>query len=360
MSQLQSSPDVVGSFQAPGHSAVYRARVSVHNERANVTVDLNPDMNRAMVSDYSFGPAIPGLPVEMHFSDGAIFIPEDPQFRWPDMKAHHTLLSRLESSGWVVAAAAMLTPLVVWWVVAVAMPAAAVRSVAIIPDSVPQEMGRETLIILDKWLVEPTALETASRQSLADRWNDALRRLSLSPDKFKLEFRSSESFGANAMALPDGTVILTDELVMRLQDNPDALVAVMLHEIGHVEHQHSLKMVAQSVATGLFFAVFFGDIEGAGELVIGAGSSLLQNAFSREMETEADHYAFDKLEQLDISPAAFADAMEAIVAEEGQQNKDGQQRTGQSDTSTWTDYLSTHPATAERIRAARKRAETFR
>ncbi len=335
---------------------MYRALVSVDQGAVSVSITSAPFLNREVQSGYSLGPVIPGLPVEINFHDGAIFTPDDPAFRWPEMAKGKTLLSRLETNWWIVAAAVVLTPLMVWWTVAKGMPAAAAYSVAFIPASVPDEMGRETLIILDKWFLEPTALDDTSRQALADRWQGAIHQLGLSPDRYKLEYRASEKFGANALALPDGTVIVTDELVKRLKDNPEAIVAVMLHEIGHVEHQHSLKLVAQSVATGLFFAVFFGDIEGAGELVIGAGSTLLQSAFSREMETEADHYAFEKLEALNISPAAFADAMIAIVASEKSESEEAPP----SDTATWTDYLSTHPATAERIKAARKRAERSR
>ncbi len=339
---------------------MYRALVSVDRGCVSVSIPSQPSLDRMVQSGYSFGPAVPGLPVEMNFADGAIFVPEDPDFRWPDMATGTTLLSRMETSWWIVAVAVVLTPLVVWWIVARGMPAAAAYSVPFIPDSVPQEMGRETLIVLDKWFLEPTTLDDTSRQALTERWHNAIEQLALSPEKFKLEFRASETFGANALALPSGTVIVTDELVTRLQDNPDAIVAVMLHEIGHVEHKHSLKMVTQSVATSLFFAVFFGDIEGAGELVIGAGSALLQSAFSREMETEADHYAFEKLELLNISPAAFADAMIAIVASEKSESGNTSPPTTDSDTATWTNYLSTHPATAERIKAARERAERVR
>src|SRR5690606_30236608 len=116
------------------------------------------------------------------------------------------------------------------------------------------------------------------------------------------------------------------------------LLAVMLHEIGHVEHRHSLQLVARSTAMSMLFALMFGDIEGAGELVLGAGSSLLQNSFSREMEREADHFALQQLQQLGIPPQAFANAMETLRHEHGGAAREQGSR--------WLEYLSTHPDSA--------------
>ncbi|MEJ2445529.1 MAG: DUF898 family protein [Exilibacterium sp.] len=166
--------------------------------------------------------------------------------------------------------------------------------------------------------------------------------------------------------------IVTDDLVKLLEQNPDAILSVLLHEIGHVEHQHSLKLVAQSMAT----SVFFGDIEGAGEIIIGAGSSLLQNAFSRDMEAEADEFAFSRLIELGISPAVFADALQALIhatnragsSAVGAQSKEPEQAetpsqsegksTGTSaedNEPTLLEYLSTHPLSRDRIETARER-----
>ena len=52
-------------------------------------------------------------------------------------------------------------------------------------------------------------------------------------------------------------MVVTDELVTLLADKPDALLAVLLHEAGHVQHQHGLKLLAQSTATTMLLALIF-------------------------------------------------------------------------------------------------------
>ena len=155
--------------------------------------------------------------------------------------------------------------------------------------------------------------------------------------------QESDFFGANAFALPDGTVVMTDQLVSLLKDNPDAILAVLLHEIGHVEGQHSVRLIAQSLGATLVIGIVFGNPEGVADLLLGSGSVLLQNAFSRDMEREADQFAIAKLTELGKSPQAFADAMSALLAK----------HSDEADTSSsLLKYLSTHPDTRERIEQA--------
>ena len=49
----------------------------------------------------------------------------------------------------------------------------------------------------------------------------------------KVLFREGGRIGANALALPAGTIIFTDEMV-RLSEDDTELVTVLAHEIGHI------------------------------------------------------------------------------------------------------------------------------
>lgn len=170
------------------------------------------------------------------------------------------------------------------------------------------------------------------------------------------------------MALPDGSIIVTDDIVTLMQEDDNALIAVLLHEIGHIEHKHSLKMVAQTTATTLLFAMMFGDIEGAGELILGAGTGLLQSAFSRDMEREADEFSHQNLPKFNISPAAFADAMSLLASSHSTAELSDSENPDSSDKNIdiknslnhWLQYLSSHPETQERINTARKKGEDNR
>ena len=94
----------------------------------------------------------------------------------------------------------------------------------------------------------------------------------------------------------------------------------------------------------MLLAVVFGDLEGITEIVLGSGSSVLQQAFSREMEREADKYAIEKLIALGYSNDDFADAIDALQTKLAERAEIDE---------SWLKYLSTHPSSQERIDFAR-------
>ena len=71
---------------------------------------------------------------------------------------------------------------------------------------------------------------------------------------------------ANAFALPSGIVVLTDELEA-LAQHDDELSAVFAHEIGHVVHRHSMRMVIQHSASALLMLGLLGDVNSATSVV---------------------------------------------------------------------------------------------
>ena len=163
-------------------------------------------------------------------------------------------------------------------------------------------------------------------------------------DKFQIYL--AKSYGADAILIILAGV--TDELANLLADKPNALKAVLLHEIGHVVHQHSVRMTAQSAASTIVLAVIFGDLEGIAEVVLGTGASFAQQGFSRDMEREADSYALIQLENLGYSSNDFADAIEALQGAHTSENEHLEK------VNNLLEYLSSHPSAQERIDNARK------
>lgn len=129
----------------------------------------------------------------------------------------------------------------------------------------------------------------------------------------------------------------------------ERFLAVVAHEIGHEEHKHVLRSVLQSSGVVLVGAYFTGDVSSASALVVAVPTFLLDSHYSRAFETEADQYAFASLAAHGISPGRFAEVMTMMM------QRDPRFRHGDREGG----YLSTHPATAERILAARKAAERF-
>ncbi|MDO6464181.1 M48 family metallopeptidase [Pseudoalteromonas carrageenovora] len=300
------------------------------------------------ISDITLTSGLAGLADELRFDDGSRFIPSDVNYRWPFKTDKHDLLERLEKSKWAILAAIIFTPLFMWLMLYKVVPAIAVYSVDTLPRSVVEQMGEQSFTLIEKLALDESELPIDQQAKVQQHFNTMLNELSLEPSVYRLSFYKSESFGANAFAMPHGRIVVTDELANLLADKPDALKAVLLHEIGHVVHQHSVRMTAQSAASTIVLAVIFGDLEGIAEVALGTGATFAQQGFSRDMEREADSYALIQLEYLGYSSNDFADAIQALQSAHTSENEHIEK------VNNLLEYLSSHPSAQERIDNARK------
>jgi Zn-dependent protease with chaperone function len=146
----------------------------------------------------------------------------------------------------------------------------------------------------------------------------------------------------NAFALPDDSIIVTDELI-QLAGHPDELTGVLAHEIAHIERNHVMANVIRQIGAGIFVDVVFGGA-GAGQAIAVASVNLAGLRYSRGDEEEADSRGLDYLDAADIDTGGLArmfDRFRDVVEEEG----------GEIPT-----LLSSHPATPARAAAARARS----
>jgi Zn-dependent protease with chaperone function len=208
-----------------------------------------------------------------------------------------------------------------------------------IPPAMLQKMGASSLQTLDKLMLEPSKLAPERQQAL----RDAYARLSPLPDAqlaYRIEFRSAPQIGPNAFALPDGNIVMLDELVALTQDD-DEIIAVLAHERGHVEQRHALRMVLQSSAVGLAMTWYMGDVS---SLLATVPAMLVQASYSRDMEREADEYAARTLQLNAKSPCLLPDILLKLEAAHAKRQAEARKDSGGS----VMDYLASHPATQER------------
>ncbi|MCE9637463.1 MAG: M48 family metalloprotease [Planctomycetes bacterium] len=140
----------------------------------------------------------------------------------------------------------------------------------------------------------------------------------------------------NAFAVPGGQVFVTRGLLVQMEDEAEYAV-VMGHELGHVEHRHSIQqqgwgLITQGVLAGID-AKFGGDASQVGGVLAGLGML----SFSRADETEADVRGVENSYAAGYDPRQGADVFR-IFLKMKQDAGDG--------TPTW---LSSHPADEERI-----------
>lgn len=204
-----------------------------------------------------------------------------------------------------------------------------------LPEEWVQQLGSHTLEALDAAAFEASGLEPAVRERLA------ARLAGLSPPAaglplYTLHFRSG-ALGANAFALPGGEIVVTDELV-RLAGSDEEVLGVLAHELGHLRERHALRGLLQASAVGALVAVWVGDV---GSVATALPAFLLEARYSRDFEREADAYAAAVLAANGLGTQPLADLLARLEANHG----------GPRPRGGLVAYLSSHPATAERIRA---------
>ncbi|KZZ00643.1 hypothetical protein A3746_17715, partial [Oleibacter sp. HI0075] len=257
-----------------------------------LATDFDYELTSTTLKECRQGDVLPGIPVELHFDSGDYFIPEDPYQRWTPRSG---FLAYLESHMVMVLAAALMVPLSFWLVFTQVIPAGAKATAPLVPQEVLNRVGRSSMKTLD-YSLEPSRLAQYEQASIIKDWNKAAEKAGLDND-YRILFRSA--IAPNAFALPDGTIVVFDELVNIL--SRDELIAVLFHEAGHVDRRHGAQMMVQASAGAIVYGLLLGDLEGLSEVVLGTGISLGENAFSRTMETDADDFAVEHLKAAGMS-----------------------------------------------------------
>lgn len=214
------------------------------------------------------------------------------------------------------------------------LPAAASLIAQETPPSALQSIGRESLALLDRRILSPSALPPARQEQIAARFY-SLRPPSDGAPSYQILFRKSR-IGPNALALPSGDIVLTDELIA-LSQHDDALMGVLAHELGHLHERHLMRRLIQTTAIAAGSFALFGDLSA---IVAQLPAVLLELRYSRDAEREADRYALRMLADNGIDSRAMAELFERIAQASGGETPP---------------YLSTHPEPRERAKAMRTR-----
>lgn len=259
-----------------------------------------------------------------------------------------------------VALAGLIGALLIGYYVLLPWTAAAVaRSV---PAGIEASLGDATMKSLDDGLLAPSTLPEARQQQI----RAAFAALRLPPDPghdYRLLFRQGGRLGANAIALPGGTIVVTDELVALVGSGP-GLLGVLAHEAGHVAGRHGLQQAVQASAIGAFTAYVFGDVS---TLLASVPAAMLTLRYSRDHERAADAYAIEVMRRNRLPVTALADVLETLERHHrggehgdrrGRNAKDEKDEKAGSEGSDGGDdsFFSTHPLTRERIETLREAA----
>jgi predicted Zn-dependent protease len=119
----------------------------------------------------------------------------------------------------------------------------------------------------------------------------------------------------------------------------------MAHEIGHLHHRHILRQILQNAMTALLVASLFGDLNSISGLSATLPTFLAQQKYTRKFEREADAFAAETLRARGISALHLANILNRLAEARGRSE------------GSLLDYLSSHPASEERVESLTARGQ---
>lgn len=223
------------------------------------------------------------------------------------------------------------------------VPAAGESFASALPDTISTSLASETLMALDRGSLRPSSLPATRQQQISQLF--AQLQAGLPGKAVKLHFRSAQTGNSiNALSLPGRQIVLLDGLVSFVRDDME-LMAVLAHELGHVQRHHLERKVFQAAGAAAISALLWGDYSG---LATYSASWLAIQKYSRGNELQADRDAIRILDHAGFPSHRLEQFLARIHREKGQRAR-------------W-DVVSSHPSLEERIellRVTRMQHETL-
>ncbi|UBV43872.1 M48 family metallopeptidase [Deinococcus taeanensis] len=331
------------------------AQLTLGGTDALLSLDGPGEDQRWPVSALTVDPPVPGVRRVVKFPDGGRF--ESAQTA--DLRAWERAAGRnraLRGVAWleahwgsaltaVAVAFGLLGGFIVWGI-----PALATQAARVTPRTVLAAFDRETLEFLEtQKLIGPSGLP-AARQAQLQRSFGRVRSWAGGSYPYRLLLRDGEvggdlELGANAFALPNGTIVMTDQLV-RLARSDRELLGVLAHETGHVTRRHGLAAVYQGLGLGLVTTLLTGDLVSSSTFAAAVPAAILKGGYSRAAESESDE------DSARFMMEAFGTTrpLQAILA---RLEADAREKAEDRGLGSWLDVFRSHPVTAQRIASLR-------
>jgi Zn-dependent protease with chaperone function len=339
---------IAGRYFFPNSARTLAARAEKVAGTLRITTLDGERLAEAPFRSVQITPRLAALPRRLLLPDGGCFETADNDGVDAMIGAARHLLGggwmdRVERS-WravmiaIVLAAAAGAAFVIW-----GLPASAKALAAHSPEWLSVSVSEQAIETLDKHYLLPTRLTDAEQQRAQRLFDHVAAAGACDGHHCVLLFRQGgPPIGANAFALPDGHIVLTDQL-MALVRADDELQGVFAHEMGHIVYAHALQRVYQASLLPAAIAVVTGDVSQVSQIAVILPGILIQSAYSRAFETEADLYAVATLKRMAARPAALADLLERL-----EKQHCGAKGCGPS-------WIGDHPDTASRAKQIRSR-----
>ncbi len=147
-------------------------------------------------------------------------------------------------------------------------------------------------------------------------------------------FQVVDDKSINAFATMGGFVYINTGLILKAENEAE-LASVIGHEIGHIVGRHSIKQMRETaIAQGVLSTA---GLDSSQAVQIGVELALTRRN-SREDELEADSFGLENIKKAGYAPSGMLSFMQKLLEAGG----------------STPSFLSTHPATSERIKLLRR------
>lgn len=361
---------IKGQWYPQGSAAKLAATLLCQSDRYTLEIEDGQSLY-GMVSSIEVSSRLGNIERKLTFDDGSVFATSNNDAVDALIKPlgnSSGFLHSLESKLSWVAVALAVTVFVAYGFFKWGVPWASTQIAHALPQKTNELIAANTLEFLDKYMFEESELDTQRQEQIRNHFFSNIVPLEDDTDIiYTLHFRNWNDGGTsipNAFALPSGDIILTDKFV-ELSNVQQEMDSVLLHEMGHVAHRHSLQRVIQATFVTAAVMLIAGDTSGIADMGLGLGSLLVSSNYSRDHESEADEYAFKKMLMAKVDPNHFAtimarmtDYMEVEMGREEDEQEQAKDQTDEED--KLLDYLSTHPSTEQRIKQAQRYSDCFK
>lgn len=221
-----------------------------------------------------------------------------------------------------------------------------------VPASMKQNLSTQALRTIDTRWFEPSRLSESTQAQIRERFAQLQSHHKQPLAQLQLRATRKENdkpvIGPNALALPGGPIVLTDEMVTLLKEDMDAVSGVLAHELGHVVYDHSTKSVLKAMALTALGSVVIGDYS---SVLATAPAIIGQLKYGREAEGQADAFAFELLCAKGIDPTRTAMLFEELLKKESKNSKEGV---------GLPEFLRSHPSNNYRAQVFKERCPVGR
>lgn len=214
-------------------------------------------------------------------------------------------------------------------------------AVSRVPMSYELEIGKSTAKEVDEVLL---LIKAPTTNAIREHLSALLKRRARTSYEPKVHIYLDPA--PNAFVIPGGYFYVSSGL-LNMAEGPEELIGVLAHEAAHLQRHHGLRTLIAHQGHAFLLKWLFGDRRNLLSALSSGANELVNLAYSRELEFEADDVGWNMLVERGIDPRGtikmFRKLLAEYAAEEAEESK----------------VLRSHPLLEERIRRLEQKWEAI-